>query len=168
MKGRPPRHGMTNTPLHKSWIRMIGRCRNKHPKNKYLERGIGVSKEWETFENFFRDMSATYKVGLSLERIDNTKGYSKENCCWATMKEQAQNRSSTVKVLWKRKEYTLSQLAEKYRIPYSVFWRRLKLYKWSLDRAVTTPVLNHQEIGKLSVMSINHINNKRSIKRLKA
>jgi len=57
----------------------------------YQELGVIIAPEWLHFGNFLRDMGNAPK-GLSLERKDNTKGYCKDNCCWATPLEQARNK----------------------------------------------------------------------------
>lgn len=93
----PPRsHGMTKTKPYQVWAEMLSRCRN--PKNKayvnYGGRGIRVCKRWWRFENFWADMKADYHEGLTLERKNNDRGYSKANCVWATRKEQQLNRRS--------------------------------------------------------------------------
>lgn len=58
----------------------------------YGARGITVSEDWKDFARFYQDMGKDYREGLSLDRIDNDSGYSKENCRWATAFEQAQNK----------------------------------------------------------------------------
>ncbi len=58
----------------------------------YFDRGITIEDyRWNNFENFYADMGERPE-GLTLERIDNDKGYYKENCKWATHKEQVNNR----------------------------------------------------------------------------
>lgn len=71
---------------------MKTRCRNTKIKDahRYSLRGITYDPSWENFENFYKDMGDKPE-GRSLDRIDNNKGYSKENCRWATPKEQRLN-----------------------------------------------------------------------------
>lgn len=88
------KHGLCHTITYKSWGNMIQRCTNeKHKKYQdYGGRGIKVCDEWLSFENFLADMGERKSPDLSLERIDNEKGYYKENCKWATKSEQMINR----------------------------------------------------------------------------
>lgn len=82
-----------HTRAYDCWVNMKQRCNNPFsPAYEYYGgRGITYHPDWEVFENFLADMGDPPK-GLSLERIENGKGYSKENCKWATKLEQVQNR----------------------------------------------------------------------------
>lgn len=75
------------------WINMRQRCRNpRHPNYAdYGGRGIDICPEWETLEGFIASIGVP-PDGLTLERLDNNKGYSKENCAWVTMAVQNENK----------------------------------------------------------------------------
>lgn len=77
---------------------MKKRCSNTKCRDYkyYGGKGILYDKSWESFENFLNDMGEKLQ-GLSLDRIDNSKGYSKKNCRWATWKEQSRNTSRNIK-----------------------------------------------------------------------
>lgn len=87
-------HGESNSPTWNSWHRMRRRLR-MGAKHSPIYGKIGMQESWNIFENFLRDVGER-PVGKTLDRIDNTKGYFKENCRWATQAEQNRNRSNNV------------------------------------------------------------------------
>jgi hypothetical protein len=82
------------TPEYNAWINMKQRCLNPEPPEyeRYGGRGIVVCDRWLTSFNFFlEDMGERPSEDLSLERKDNNKGYSKENCKWEIKSIQSFN-----------------------------------------------------------------------------
>ena len=86
-------HGLTNTPTWYSWVAMKRRCNDTTMANasSYSLKGITYDPKWESFENFLFDMGERPE-GTTLDRKENGKGYYKENCRWATSREQWLNR----------------------------------------------------------------------------
>ena len=86
-------HGLHNHPLYVVWSDMIRRTTNSKIKcfKYYGGRGITVCERWLNVSNFIEDMYTTYQEGLTIDRIDNNKGYSKENCRFVTRNIQSRN-----------------------------------------------------------------------------
>jgi hypothetical protein len=86
-------HGKYGIPEYLVWAAMKRRCNNTKTKDYpgYGGRGIKVCKEWDSFDQFIIDMGQRPTSKHSIDRINNDEGYSKDNCRWATAKEQANN-----------------------------------------------------------------------------
>ena len=103
--------------LYIIWIGMKQRCNNPNNTNykNYGAKGIRVCKEWDkSFDNFYNwALSIGYKenknIKLTIDRIDNTKGYYPSNCRFLTLKEQQNNRTNNHLITYKGETHTVSQ-----------------------------------------------------------
>lgn len=103
----------------------------------YGGSGIFVCDEWRySFDNFVSDMGKRPK-GKTLDRIDNTKGYFKENCRWASKLQQQNNLKSNIKVSIAGVEKGLSEWSKIYRINKQTVSERIKR-GWDPIKAITT------------------------------
>ena len=136
-------HGGTHTPEYRTWLAIIHRTTN--PKNirfsRYGGRGIAMCERWRSdFQNFLDDMGPKPSPRHSIERRDNDRGYTPENCYWATPKEQANNRKSTVWLEYHGERRPMAEWAEILGINYETFHNRITVAKWSVEKAFETPV----------------------------
>lgn len=92
------KHGLHSSKIYSIWRAMKRRCLNPRAKEfaNYGARGITVCEEWKKFENFFHDMGHRPE-GKSLDRINNDKGYFRENCRWADILTQNNNKRGRLK-----------------------------------------------------------------------
>lgn len=133
-------HGLSKTKIYSIWLGMKSRCYNKANK-RYSDwggRGIRVCKEWQTFEGFYKDMGKSYKNGLSIDRIDNDKGYEQSNCHWATKIEQQNNKRSNRYIKFNGKIKTLSQWSKDTGIKADTIQARIDYLGWSIKKALNT------------------------------
>lgn len=121
---------------------MHQRCEN--PQNssyeRYGARGIKVCKEWETFEAFYRwaietGYTSSASPRVTIDRKDNDKGYSPENCRWVTDTQQARNRSTTIFVEYHGETKALKGWCELLGLSYVTTWRRIRVLRWSVKDA---------------------------------
>lgn len=141
-EGSNTKHGMYGTQEYYIWQGMLKRCYNKNSPYyaRYGGRGITVCDRWHKFENFYDDMRDKPE-GLSLERIDNNKEYSKDNCMWATSKEQANNRENNVVLTYGGKTQSISMWEQELGFKHGTLWMRVNTYGWAPEKAIETPVV---------------------------
>lgn len=140
-KSRMFLHGHTckNSPEYRCWASMIQRCTNPNAKkySYYGGRGITVCDAWRnSFLVFMSDMGPRPN-GAEIDRTNNDLGYSKENCRWATRKEQCNNQSSNVLIAVDGETATLAQWSEKSGICRVTILNRIKR-GWEPKAAVFT------------------------------
>lgn len=143
-------HGMSSSKLYNRFRAMHDRCENTKNKAyvRYGARGISVCDEWSGVDGFVHFMEWAVNSGYdetasfgicTLERIDNSKGYSPDNCKWADMEEQCNNRRSNHLVEYNGEAITVTEFARKHNIPAGAVMRRLRS-GWSLDEIISIPL----------------------------
>lgn len=129
------------TPTFRTWLKMRERCRDEDAVNfaRYGGKGIKVCERWLfSFENFLADMGER-PIGESLDRIDSSSDYSKENCRWASREIQARNRSNNRHFEINGQKKCLIEWTLKYEIDYFLVCGRLNA-GWEIERALTQPI----------------------------
>lgn len=135
---RRVKHGASKSPEYAVWKTIKQRCNNPNFKQfaDYGGRGITLDPVWEkSFETFMADMGPR-PAGYSVERIDNSKGYCKVNCRWASKIEQANNRTDNKMIAYNGVTKTLAEWSRDLAMPN--LWSRLAR-GWSIEKAFTTP-----------------------------
>lgn len=129
---------MAKPGLYSVWANMKTRCNNHSVPcyERYGGRGISYCEDWEHFDNFARDMSDGYSLGLSLERKNNNLGYSKDNCCWATPLVQANNRRNTKLLTYKGETHSIADWCRLLGLKLSTVKQRIYCYGWSTEEAL--------------------------------
>lgn len=119
------RHKESHSRLHNIWIGIKKRC-NDMNDDRYGGRGIKVCEEWTKSYESFRDWALNngYSDNLTIERVDNDKGYYPENCSWIPQSEQAMNRRSTVWIEWDGKRKSIKQWSDYLGINYGTLHSR--------------------------------------------
>lgn len=138
-------HGKSRTRLHLAWMNVRQRCYNpNHPSYpRYGGRGITMCKRWFKFENFLADMGEPEK-GMTLERIDNDKGYFPKNCRWATRKEQAWNTKQNVWIDTPQGKVIMAEAARSAGLAFTTLLYRVR-QNWPADRLFKPAARYHKK-----------------------
>lgn len=140
-----PTHGFTGTRFFSIFNNMRNRCNNKNVQCFNLYGGRGIKCLWKNFEEFKMDMYESYiehcaKFGeknTSIDRINNSGSYSKENCQWATSIEQTNNTRRNRHLYFNGQTKTISQWARIVNISREVIYQRIGKLGWTAEKALT-------------------------------
>lgn len=143
IKARGGRWEETKKTSWKRWERMISRCHN--PKDRgykdYGGRGISVCDRWrKSFSDFFEDMGSPPRGRFSIDRIDNSGSYCKENCRWATDKQQASNRRNNHWYSLGERLILMADAAKEFGMCLRTLKSRICREGMTMDQALTLPL----------------------------
>lgn len=162
--GGCPRDSSGHHWLYGTWQNIITRCFDPTAKaySAYGAVGKGCYEPWREF-SVFRDYIET-ELGPkptdkhTLDRIDGTKGYFPNNIRWNTPSGQARNRSSCHYLTHEGITMTMTEWSEKTGIPYSALQTRIKHLKWTIERALTTPVMKNKRRDEKTYIDSQWVN----------
>jgi len=143
----PKTHGATTnfykTVEYRAWQNMRMRCENPNSTRykRYGGRGIVVADRWrKSFQNFIDDMGSRPSPNHSLDRINPEQGYGPDNCRWATVSEQQNNRTNNRFLSVFPHRISASDALRLSGSPISISTFTVRLEKgWELDKALMTP-----------------------------
>lgn len=128
---------MTKTAIYRRWQSMRQRCEN--PKNSeygnYGGRGITVDPAWACFDAFLADMGEDFSPELEIERVDGERGYSKENCIWATRQTQQRNKRTNHRLTLGEETMTIVEWGERLKIKPNTILTRIRR-GWPVGKAL--------------------------------
>lgn len=133
-------HGGSKEREYAAWYAMLHRCTAPESQffARYGGRGITVCASWYAYPVFLQEMGRC-PPGMTLEREDNDGPYCKNNCVWASRREQAANKSNNRRITAFGRTQHLAAWVAEFKIPYDRTWRRLHA-GWSPERAFTQEV----------------------------
>jgi hypothetical protein len=137
-------HGKTYTLEYKTWEHMKVRCSENNKDHEwYFDKGITICERWldptNGFTNFLEDMGPRPFPKATLDRIDSSKEYSKDNCRWLSIQDQQRNRSNVklsktladeIRIKYNSGNFTQHELAILYNISNSNIWSIINNIIW--------------------------------------
>lgn len=137
-------HGMSKTRFYKTFHGIKFRCEKENATSWDRYGGRGIKCLWDSFESFKEDMYKSYQSHVeehgikntTIERIDSTGHYSKENCKWATYNEQNLNKKNVHRITFRGKTMSIAEWAREINVPYFTLYTRFH-EKWPVEKALT-------------------------------
>lgn len=127
--------------LYERWFQMIARCTNpSHPAfSNYGARGVTVCERWKLFKNFRHDMGPAFKLGFSIDRINNDGSYEPSNCRWADRETQNNNTRRNRFIEFNGETMTVGQWSRRIGIKHRTLYIRINR-GWPIHEAIGCPV----------------------------
>lgn len=135
--------------LYNIWGKIKDRCGNVNSSSyeRYGGNGISYCDDWKDFKPFqIWALNNGYANNLTIDRIDNTKGYSPENCRWVDYTVQNNNRSNSIHIIIDGVDHTLPEWCRISGIPYKVAYARLRA-GWDEKEAVFKEVKRNDKVS---------------------
>ena len=144
---RTKTHGLSKSPHYVRWRGMMERCYKVSCQSYpvYGGRGIKVCEAWHDIVTFITQLPLGYFEGAELDRIDNDGDYEPGNVRWVTSKANCNNRSTGHLLTYQGITKTMTEWAEEYGLVMQTLWERIEIWKWDVERALTTPAADRKE-----------------------
>lgn len=152
------KHGMAKTKLYRVWSGMHVRCYTDTcvDRHRYKDRGIEMCPEWKASFTAFKEWASLngYKSGLQIDRIDNSKGYSPDNCRFVTPMENCNNRDVTTWVVYNGETVSLQLLLRQKNIHHHLAAIRTRITRgWRAQKAIDTPIRKGNYVRKYELQA---------------
>lgn len=139
-------HGFSHSIFYGKFRGALSRCTHENDPQFFRYGGRGIKMKWKKFEDFKKDMYPSYKVHVkkygekqtTLERINVNGNYCKENCTWATIKEQNRNKTNAFRIEFRGQVKSVATWAEEFGISRATLKDRVKS-NWPIELALTMP-----------------------------
>lgn len=149
-------HGMRGTRFYTCYFSIIQRCNDKKSTNYPKYGGKGIRNLWKSFEEFRDDMYEPYLEHVkeygerqtTIDRINPLGNYCRENCRWATMLEQARNKTNNVSLTYEGKTQSVLDWAKEIGIPHSTITTRLHR-NWPIENVLSAKKFHRYRSGKI-------------------
>ena len=139
--------GSNLTAEYRTWASIKRRCYNAEREEylRYGAIGISVCERWlDNYDNFLSDMGRRPSDDHSIERVNNGEGYSPSNCIWATRHIQNRNKRSNIWWTFDGRTQVVADWAKELGIPHTTLFMRVNKYNWSVEKALSTPAIQHK------------------------